>query len=85
MGFYFRRSASFGPFRVNMSRSGFGYSVGTRGFRTGISSRGRQYTRVSLPGTGIGYQTGKSGCALALAAGLALLAAAAARHAWGPT
>jgi hypothetical protein len=75
VGFYYRKSASFGPFRVNLSRSGVGYSVGTRGFRTGVSARGRRYTTFSLPGTGLGYRTSsRSGCALALV-GLAVPAA----------
>jgi hypothetical protein len=84
MGFYFRKSASFGPFRVNLSKSGLGYSVGGRGFRTGVSAQGRKYTRLSLPGTGVGYRTSKFGCALPLAAGLTVAAggAAALWHAW---
>jgi len=56
MGFFLRRSISFGPIRFNFSKSGIGVSVGGRGFRTGISSTGRRTTRVSIPGTGIGYQ-----------------------------
>jgi len=56
MGFFFRRSISFGPFRINFSKSGIGASVGVRGFRTGVSSTGRRTTRVSIPGTGVGYQ-----------------------------
>jgi len=56
MGFFFRRSISFGPFRINFSKNGIGASVGVRGFRTGISSSGRRTTRVSIPGTGVGYQ-----------------------------
>jgi hypothetical protein len=55
MGFTFRKSKSFGPFRVNMSRSGVGFSVGGKGFRTGVSSRGKRYSTFSIPGTGIGY------------------------------
>ena len=55
MGFTFRKSNSFGPFRVNMSRSGLGFSVGGKGFRTGVSSRGKRYSTFSIPGTGIGY------------------------------
>jgi hypothetical protein len=77
VGFYYRKSVSVGPFRVNVSKSGVGYSVGGRGFRTGLSSRGRRYTTFNIPGTGMGYRTsGKSGCAVALGAG-GLLAAAA--------
>jgi Protein of unknown function (DUF4236) len=28
MGFFYRKSVNFGPFRVNLSKSGVGYSVG---------------------------------------------------------
>jgi hypothetical protein len=55
MGFYIRKSVNFGPLRVNLSKSGVGYSVGGRGFRTGVRADGRRYTRVSVPGTGVGY------------------------------
>lgn len=67
MGFYYRRSISAGPFRLNIGKSGLGYSIGGRGFRTGVSSRGRRYTNVSLPGTGFGYRTSRTGCLLILA------------------
>src|ERR1017187_4632466 len=53
MGWSFRRSANFGSFRINLSKSGVGYSVGTRGFRVGQDSRGRRYQAVSIPRTGI--------------------------------
>ena len=43
MGFYYRKSVNLGPFRVNIGKSGLGYSVGGRGFRVGKSSRGRKY------------------------------------------
>jgi hypothetical protein len=80
MGFYYRRSMRMGPFRVNLSRSGVGYSVGGRGFRTGVSSRGRRYTNVSIPGTGVGYRTSrKSGCAVMLAASVVVGVLAASR------
>lgn len=72
MGFYYRKSISAGPFRVNLSKSGVGYSIGGRGFRTGVSSRGRSYTRMSIPGTGMGYQTSGRGCLIALAGPLIL-------------
>jgi hypothetical protein len=44
MGWGFRRSISIGPVRVNLGKTGLGYSVGGRGFRTGIRSNGRRYT-----------------------------------------
>lgn len=72
MGFYIRRSVNFGPLRVNLSKSGVGFSVGGPGFRTGVRSNGRRYSRVSIPGTGVGYEqshrtTSGTGCALYLA------------------
>jgi hypothetical protein len=83
MGFYFRKSVRAGPFRINMSRSGIGYSVGGRGFRTGVSATGRRYTSVGLPGTGVGYRVnhgrgGRHGCMVMLAGGLGLVALGAA-------
>jgi Protein of unknown function (DUF4236) len=53
MAWRFRRGARFGPFRLNFSKSGVGYSVGARGFRIGKDARGRSYTATSIPGTGI--------------------------------
>lgn len=50
---YFRKSIGAGPFRVNLSRSGVGYSVGAKGFRVGQSARGRRYTSFGIPGTGV--------------------------------
>ena len=61
MGFYYRKSVSLGPFRVNVSKSGGGYSLGGKGFRTGVSSRGKRYSAFSLPGTGLGYRTAHQG------------------------
>jgi hypothetical protein len=65
MGFSFRKSVSIGPFRVNFSTRGVGYSVGGRGFRTGVSASGRSYSSFTVPGTGISYRTsGGKGCLL---------------------
>jgi hypothetical protein len=55
MGWSFRRSFRFGPFRVNLSKSGVGYSVGTRGIRVGEDSEGRRYRSLNIPGTGITF------------------------------
>lgn len=70
MGWYYRKSLAFGPFRVNLSKSGIGYSVGAAGFRTGVSSAGRKYTSMGIPGTGLRYiSKGKGshhGCLLLL-------------------
>jgi hypothetical protein len=68
MGFYYRRSINIGPFRVNLSNRGVGYSVGGRGFRVGRSASGRRYTSFGVPGTGAGW---RGGCALVLLGSLA--------------
>ncbi len=86
MGWSFRRSVNMGPFRVNFSKSGVGYSVGGGGFRTGVRAGGRRYSSMSIPGTGIRYTTGgsrgssgsgSSGCLIFVIAGLVTTLAAA--------
>ncbi len=57
MGFRIRKSINVGPIRINLSKRGIGYSVGGPGFRTGVGSDGRKRTTLSIPGTGISYQT----------------------------
>lgn len=71
MGFYYRKSVSIGPFRVNVGKSGVGCSVGGKGFRTGVSARGKRYSTFNVPETGLGYRTEHrgQGCML-VAAGL---------------
>jgi len=50
----FRRSVRLpGGFRLNLSKSGLGYSWGFRGFRVGRDSRGRIVKSMSIPGTGL--------------------------------
>jgi hypothetical protein len=72
MGFSYRKSVRLGPFRVNVGNSGLGWSVGTKGFRTGVTSRNRRYSTFSAPGTGLSYrESGGKGCLIAVAAGLA--------------
>jgi hypothetical protein len=68
MAFYYRKSVNLGPFRVNLSKSGVGYSVGGRGFRVGTTARGKKYTSFSIPGTGVGYRKSGAGCLVLLAA-----------------
>jgi hypothetical protein len=69
MGFYYRKSIKLGPFRVNLSKSGIGYSLGSRSIRVGRTAQGRKYTNFSIPGTGLGYRKYGTGC-LVLAAGI---------------
>lgn len=61
MGFRFRKSINLGGgFRVNLSKSGVGYSWGTKGFRVTKTSKGRSRVTTSIPGTGISYSTESS-------------------------
>jgi len=62
MGWYFRKRLSFGPLRLNLSKSGIGFTVGRRGIRTGLTSRGQRYNWFSIPGKGIYYRSGGRGC-----------------------
>ena len=55
MGFRFRKSFGKGPFRVTVSKSGVGYSVGGKGFRVTKKAGGGIRTTASIPGTGISY------------------------------
>ncbi|MFA6045082.1 MAG: DUF4236 domain-containing protein [Phycisphaerales bacterium] len=84
MGFYFRKSVNVGPFRVNLSKSGIGYSVGGAGFRTGKSATGRKYTSFGIPGTGMGYRkTGaKAGCLPLVMLGVGVACGAAGLTTW---
>jgi hypothetical protein len=50
MGFSFRRSSSFGPFRFNFSKSGIGASVGVKGARVTLTPRGTTYITVGHGG-----------------------------------
>ena len=55
MGFRYRRTKSKGPLRVSVGKRGVSASVGTKGFRVGITSSGKIRTTNSIPGTGISY------------------------------
>lgn len=56
MGFRFRKSFSLGGgFRVNLSKSGVGYSFGGKGYRVTKKAGGGSRTTASIPGTGISY------------------------------
>jgi hypothetical protein len=57
MGWSFRRSKSFGLFKLNFSKSGVGFSFGVPGARVGVNSKGKRYLRGGIPGTGLYYQS----------------------------
>jgi hypothetical protein len=50
MGYFFRRSSTFGPFRLNFSKSGIGASVGVKGARLTMTPRGTTYVTVGSHG-----------------------------------
>lgn len=60
MPFYIKDSVSLGPFRINLSKSGLGFSAGVKGFRVGTGPRGHYihagmngiYYRKTLGGLG---------------------------------
>lgn len=53
MGWYFRKSKSVGPFRVNFSKSGMSFSTGVKGARMTFGPRG---TFVNVGSNGIYYR-----------------------------
>ena len=53
MGWYFRKSKSAGPFRVNFSKSGMSFSTGVKGARMTFGPRG---TFVNVGSNGIYYR-----------------------------
>ena len=62
MGFRFRKSINLGGgFKINLSKSGVGYSWGTKGFRYTRKSTGGSRTTASIYGTGLSWvsETGK--------------------------
>jgi hypothetical protein len=50
MGFYFRKSVSIGPVRLNFSNSGIGTSFGIKGLRYGVRPDGRRYVHAGRYG-----------------------------------
>ena len=62
MGLRYRKSINLGGgFKINLSKSGVGYSWGVKGYRVTKTANGRTRTTASIPGTGISYvhETGK--------------------------
>lgn len=58
MGFQFRKSINLGKgFRMNLSKSGVGFSWGKKGFRFTKTAKGKNRVTVSVPGTGLSYST----------------------------
>lgn len=62
MGFRFRKSINLGGgFKVNLSKSGVGYSWGTKGVRYTKTAKGKTRTTLSIPGTGISHVSESGG------------------------
>jgi len=62
MGFRYRKSINLGGgFRINLSKSGVGYSIGGKGYRVTRTAKGTTRRTYSIPGTGISYvdETGR--------------------------
>lgn len=61
MGLRFHKSIKL-PFglRLNLSKSGIGFSFGTKGFRVSKSAKGTVRKTVTVPGTGLSYVTEES-------------------------
>lgn len=56
MGLRYRKSINLGGgFRINLSKSGIGYSWGTKGYRITKTAKGSVRQTFSIPGTGISY------------------------------
>ena len=56
MGFRYRKSINLGGgFRINLSKSGIGYSWGTKGYRVTKKANGGIRKTYSIPGTGISW------------------------------
>lgn len=55
MGVRFRKSFKAGPFRINFSKSGIGWSVGVKGARFAKKAGGGYRATASIPGTSILY------------------------------
>ena len=56
MGFRFNKSIRIGKnFRINLSKSGIGYSYGVKGYRITKTAKGNIRHTISMPGTGISY------------------------------
>lgn len=85
MGIRFRKSIGNKFFRVNLSKSGIGYSAGIKGARITKTAKGTTRTTVGIPGTGLDYvsesgkaaatqqQKEKSGCLLTSLLGIVII------------
>lgn len=58
MGFRFKKSFNLGKgLKINLSKHGIGYSIGTKGVRVTKTAKGTTRKTLTLPGTGLSYVT----------------------------
>ena len=57
MAMRFRKSKNIGGFRINLSKSGIGYSMGCKGIRVTKKANGGTRQTLTIPGTGVSYVT----------------------------
>lgn len=62
MGFRFRKSHNLGGFKINLSKSGVGYSWGGKSFRLTKKASGGYRSTSSIPGTGLSYVSDTHKC-----------------------
>lgn len=60
MTWRFRKNINLGLLRITISRTGIGWSVGGKGFRSGVDAKGKKYTTLSIPGSGISKRSYES-------------------------
>ena len=61
MGVRYRKSISMGKgMRLNITKTGLGMSVGTKGLRYSVHSSGRTTATAGIPGTGLSYTASRS-------------------------
>lgn len=67
MGFRFRKSINLGKhFKINLSKSGVGFSAGVKGFRVTRTAGGKIRKTVTIPGTGVSYVDESKGLGLGI-------------------
>ena len=59
MGFYIKKGFNLGPVRINLSKSGVGFSLGTKGARIGSGPKGN-YVHLGRKGLYYRKSIGKS-------------------------
>lgn len=82
MGLNFRKSIKFGPARINLSKSGVGYSVGAGGLRYTKSPKRRSTKKKLTLSECIGYFFGAIAVFLIFATIVSLIVDFIVRHKW---